>query len=70
MNIPVAAFGGLGLPELLILLVIVVVLFGARNLPELGKGLGEGIKSFKDAMKSGNDTPSQPGSGDKGGGSV
>ncbi len=70
MDIPVAGLGGLGLPEMLILLLIVVVLFGARKLPELGKGLGEGIKSFKDAMKSGNDTPSQPGSGDKGSGSV
>jgi sec-independent protein translocase protein TatA len=40
-----------GLPELLILLVIVFLLFGAKRLPEIGKGIGEGIKNFKGAMK-------------------
>jgi len=43
----------LGLPELLVILVIVVLVFGAGKLPQLGKGLGEGIKNFKDAMKDG-----------------
>jgi len=43
---------GLGVPELGIILVIVVVLFGASRLPMIGKGLGEGIKNFKDAMRS------------------
>ncbi len=43
----------LGLPELLVILVIVVLLFGVGKLPQLGKGLGEGIKNFKDAMKDG-----------------
>lgn len=43
----------LGLPELLVILVIVVLVFGAGKLPQLGKGIGEGIKNFKDAMKSG-----------------
>jgi sec-independent protein translocase protein TatA len=38
---------GLRTPELLIILLIVVVLFGANKLPQLGKGLGEGIRSFK-----------------------
>jgi sec-independent protein translocase protein TatA len=41
----------IGLPELLILLVIVFFLFGAKRLPEIGKGIGEGIKNFKGAMK-------------------
>lgn len=43
--------GKLGLPELLIILAIVFFLFGAKRLPEIGKGIGEGIKGFKDAMK-------------------
>jgi len=43
----------LGLPELLVILVIVVLLFGVGKLPQLGKGLGEGIKNFKDSMKDG-----------------
>ncbi|BDG08024.1 Sec-independent protein translocase subunit TatA/TatB [Anaeromyxobacter paludicola] len=42
---------GLRMPELLIILGVVVVLFGGSKLPELGKGLGEGMKSFRKAMK-------------------
>ena len=38
---------GIGTTELLILLVIVIVIFGARRLPELGSGLGKAIKNFK-----------------------
>jgi sec-independent protein translocase protein TatA len=38
---------GFGVTELLIVLVIVVVLFGASRLPQIGRGLGEGIKNFK-----------------------
>lgn len=45
--------GSLGLPELLVILVIVIVIFGAGKLPQLGKGLGDGIKNFRDAVKSG-----------------
>ena len=40
---------GLGLPELMIILVIVMVLFGAKRLPELASGLGKAIKDFKKA---------------------
>lgn len=52
-----ALIGPLGLPELLIILFIIILVFGASRLPELGKGIGKGIKNFKDANKEGlNDT--------------
>ena len=40
------------MPELLVILVIVIVIFGANRLPELGKGIGSAIRNFKDGMKS------------------
>lgn len=40
---------GLGMPELIVLLVIVLVLFGASRLPEIGRGVGQAIKNFKKA---------------------
>ena len=43
---------GLGMPELLIILVIILVLFGSRRIPDLAKGLGEGIRNFKSGMRS------------------
>lgn len=49
----------LGLPELLVILFIVILIFGASRLPELGRGIGRGIKNFKEA------TGSKDGSGDK-----
>lgn len=38
---------GLGMPELIIILIIVLVIFGASRLPQLGEGLGKAIKGFK-----------------------
>jgi sec-independent protein translocase protein TatA len=49
-------FGTLGLPELLVILVIVIFIFGTNRIPDLGKGLGEGIRNFKKAIK-GEDEP-------------
>lgn len=40
---------GLGMPELLIILVIIVIIFGAGRLPEIGQGLGRAIRNFKDS---------------------
>ena len=42
-----------GMGELLVILVIVVLIFGVNKIPQLGKGLGEGIRNFKSAIKSG-----------------
>ena len=42
---------GLGMPELLVILVIIVIIFGAGKLPEIGSGLGKGIKNFKKATR-------------------
>jgi len=42
---------GLGFPELVVILVLVIVIFGAGRIPELGRGLGEGIRNFRKGMK-------------------
>jgi sec-independent protein translocase protein TatA len=40
---------GLGIPELIVILFIIILIFGASRLPEIGRGLGRGIRNFKDA---------------------
>ena len=47
---------GLGGQELIIILIVVLLLFGGKKIPELMKGLGKGIKEFKDASKGGDES--------------
>jgi sec-independent protein translocase protein TatA len=47
--------GRIGIPELMIILAIVILIFGANRLPELGRGIGKGIKNFKEGMNDGKD---------------
>ena len=42
---------GLGMQEILVIALIILLLFGGKKIPELMKGLGKGVKSFKDGMK-------------------
>ena len=44
-------FGSLGAPEIIIIAFLVLLLFGGKKIPELMKGIGKGVKSFKDGMK-------------------
>jgi sec-independent protein translocase protein TatA len=46
-------FGQVGLPELLIIFLILMLIFGANRLPELGRGIGKGIRNFKEATRDG-----------------
>jgi len=41
----------LGIPELLVLLFIIILIFGANRLPDIGRGIGKGIRNFKDATR-------------------
>ncbi|HUP03524.1 MAG TPA: twin-arginine translocase TatA/TatE family subunit [Bryobacteraceae bacterium] len=45
------ALGGLGFPEILVIALIAIVLFGGKKIGDVGKGLGEGIRNFKTALK-------------------
>jgi sec-independent protein translocase protein TatA len=59
-------FEGLAQPmHLILILLIVLIIFGPGKLPELGEGLGKGIKSFKKAMKEGLDAPAAENKEDK-----
>jgi len=47
--------GRVGIPELVIILFIIILIFGASRLPEIGRGIGKGIRNFKEATKEGAD---------------
>jgi len=49
--------GAVGIREILIITLIIVILFGAKRIPELAKGMGQGIKEFKQGMKDGSIEP-------------
>jgi sec-independent protein translocase protein TatA len=51
--------GPIGTTELIIILVIVILVFGVSRIPQLGKGLGEGIRNFKSAMKAVHEEPEE-----------
>lgn len=58
-SLPLGIFG-LGTPEIIGILAIVVLLFGATKLPALAKGLGQSVKEFKKAQKDESDDPEKP----------
>jgi sec-independent protein translocase protein TatA len=51
---------GLGMPELLVILVIIIFIFGTSRIASLGKGLGEGIRNFKKGIKDEDDPDDRP----------
>ncbi len=55
LSLPLAGIFGLGGPELMIILVIILLLFGGAKLPALAKGLGQSVKEFKKASKDDDD---------------
>lgn len=58
LNSVLIGFMGLGGSEMIIILIIVLLLFGGKKIPELMKGLGKGVKEFKDASKGEDDNVS------------
>ncbi|HIC84742.1 MAG TPA: twin-arginine translocase TatA/TatE family subunit [Desulfobacterales bacterium] len=56
---------GIGMPELIIILIIILIIFGAGKLPEIGAGIGKGIKNFKKATQEAQEELSPPQEEDK-----
>ncbi len=52
--------GMLGTPEIIVILLIVLLLFGGKKIPELMRGLGRGVREFKDASRGNNDEDKKP----------
>lgn len=55
MNISTILLFGLGPTEVILILLVVLLLFGGKKIPELMRGLGKGVKEFKDGMKEGDE---------------
>ena len=53
---------GIGVPELIVILVIVLIIFGAGKLPEIGGAIGKGIKNFKKSVRESDENDTAPGS--------
>ena len=50
--------GSIGFPELIVILVIIIMIFGANRLPDIGRGIGKGIRNFKESTRDGQNDPS------------
>ncbi|MDB5001754.1 MAG: Sec-independent protein translocase TatA [Mucilaginibacter sp.] len=57
--------GGLGAPEIILIIVAILIMFGGKKIPELMKGLGRGVKEFKDAQNGETNTASTTSTEDK-----
>ena len=53
--------GGIGFKEILLIAIVILLLFGAKRIPEFMRGLGKGVREFKDAKEEGNDATSGAG---------
>jgi len=56
MGVMTAGIGGLGFQELVLILIVAVLMFGGKKIPEVAKGIGEGIRNFKTALKGDEET--------------
>ena len=52
-------FGPIGMPELILIFLVALLVFGPKKLPELGKGLGQSIRGFKEALKGEEEKPAE-----------
>ena len=59
-NVQTAGLAGLSGTELMVVLGVAVLLFGGKKIPEIAKGIGEGIKNFKHAIKTDEEPPTEP----------
>ncbi len=64
-NINLLFLGGIGFQEVLLIVVVILLLFGGRKIPELMKGLGRGVRSFKEGMNGIDDEPKADDKSDK-----